>query len=60
MDVHGNLEERVKTQGVRVAERLELLRVLRQYGGVEQLADLVAQHDRSIEEAARKVQEVIR
>ena len=46
--------------GVRVAERLELLRVLRQHQGVEQLADLVAQHERAIEEAARRVQEMIR
>jgi len=60
MDVQEDLEERVKARGVRVAERLELLRVLRQHGGVEQLADLVAQHERSIEEAANKVQEVIR
>jgi hypothetical protein len=60
MDVQEDLEERVKARGVRVAERLELLRVLRQHQGVEQLADLMAQHERSIEEAATKVQEVIR
>jgi len=60
MDVHEDLEERVKARGVRVAERLELLRLLRQHQGVEQLADLVTQHECSIEEAAKKVQEVIR
>ena len=60
MDVYEDMEERVKSRGVRVAERLELLRVLRQHQGVEQLADVVAEHERAIEEAARKVQEVIR
>ena len=60
MDVQEPMEERVKARGVRVAERLELLRVLHQHQGVEQLADLMAQHERSIEEAAKKVQEVIR
>lgn len=60
MDVQEDLEERVKARGVRVAERLELLRVLQEHRGVEQLADLVAQHERSIEEAAKQVQEVIR
>lgn len=60
MDVQEDMEERVKARGVRVAERLELLALLRQHEGVEQLADFVAQHERAIEEASQKVQEVIR
>lgn len=60
MDVQEDMEERVQARGVRVAERLELLALLRQHEGVEQLADFVAQHERAIEEAAQKVQEVIR
>ncbi len=60
MDVYKDMEERVKARGVRVAERLELLALLRQHEGVKQLADLVSQHEHSIEQVARKVQEVIR
>ena len=60
MDVQEDMEERVKARGVRVAERLELLALLRQHEGVKQLADLVSQHERSIEQAAQRVQEVIR
>jgi len=60
MDVHDELEERVRMRGVRVRERLELLALLRQPRGAEKLAELVAEHERSIEEAARQVQEVLR
>ncbi len=45
---------------MRVEERLEILRALQKYDGGEQLASMVDQHERSIEEAARKVREVIR
>lgn len=60
MELHDELEERMKAEGVRVAERLELLRILGQHDGVEQLADLVDRHERAIEEATRKVREVLR
>lgn len=60
MDAYEALEERVKARGERVIERLELLRTLRQLDGAEQLAALVDRHERSIEEAAKKVREVLR
>ncbi len=60
MDVYEDLAEGVKAQGVRVAERLELLRILRQLEGALELTGLVDRHERSIEEAARKVWQVLR
>ena len=60
MDVYEDLEEGVKAQGVRVAERLELIRILRQLEGALDLAGMVDSHDRSIEEAAKKVWQVLR
>jgi DNA-binding transcriptional regulator of glucitol operon len=60
MNTYEDLEQRVKAQGVRVEQRLKLLRTLQKYSGGEQLADLVAEHERAIEEAARKVREVMR
>ncbi|TDJ74326.1 MAG: hypothetical protein E2O39_05025 [Planctomycetota bacterium] len=59
MDVHGDLAERVKASGERVAERLELLRILRQLEGAEELAELVEKHDSAIEAAARRVRDVL-
>lgn len=60
MDAYQDLEERVKARGVRVDERLAILEKLRQFDGGEQLAETVDQFERSIEEAARKVLQVIR
>ena len=60
MDVYGDLEERVKASGESVAERLELLRILRRPGGAEELAALVEKHDSAIEAAARRVMDVLR
>lgn len=60
MDAYQDLEERVKARGVRVAERLAILEKLRQFDGGEQLAETVDQFEDSIEEAARKVLQVIR
>ena len=60
MNAHQDLEEKVKARGVRVEERLEILRTLQKFGGGEELAGLVDQHERAIETAAKKVREVIR
>ncbi len=60
MNAYEDLEDKVKTRGVRVEERLEILRTLQKFGGGEELATLVDQHERAIEEAAKKVREGIR
>jgi len=60
MNAYEDLEEKAKARGVRVEERLEILRTLQKFDGGEDLAALVDQHERAIEEAARKVREVIR
>ncbi len=60
MNAYEDLEEKVKARGVRVEERLDILRTLQKFGGSEELAALVDQHERAIEEAAKKVREVIR
>jgi glutamate mutase epsilon subunit len=60
MNAYEDLEEKVKARGVRVKERLEILRTLQKFGGDEELAAMVDQHERAIEEAAKKVRKVIR
>ncbi len=60
MNAYEDLEEKVKARGVRVEERLEILRTLQKFDGAEQLADLVDEHERAIEKAAKTVREVIR
>ncbi len=60
MNAYEDLEEKVKARGVRVEERLEILRTLQKFGGGEELAAMVDQHERAIEMAAKKVREVIR
>ncbi len=60
MNAHEDLEEKVKARGVRVEERLEILRTLQKFGGDEELAAMVDQDERAIEEAAKKVRKVIR
>jgi glutamate mutase epsilon subunit len=60
MNAYQDLEEKVKARGVRVEERLEILRTLQKFGGSEELATLVDQHERTIEKAAKKVREEIR
>jgi hypothetical protein len=60
LNAYDDLEERVKARGVRVEERLEILRTLEKFGGPEQLANLVDEHERAIAAAAKKVREVIR
>ncbi len=60
MNVYNELATRVKASGVRVSERLEILRLLQELDGGEQLAAKVEQHERAIEAAARKVREVLR
>ncbi len=59
MNAYEDLEEKVKARGVRVEERLEILRTLQKFNGGEELATLVDQHERAIETAAKKVREVI-
>ncbi len=60
MTAYEDLEEKVKTRDVRVDERLEILRTLQKFGGDEELAAMVDQHERAIERAAKKVREMIR
>ena len=60
MNAYEDLEEKVKARGVRVEERLEILRTLQKFGIGEELAAIVDQHERAIEEAAKKVRAVIR
>ena len=60
MNAYEDLEEKVKARGVRIEERLEILRTLQKFGAGEELATMVDQHERAIEEAAKKVREVIR
>jgi len=60
LNAYEDLEEMVKARGVRVAERLEILATLQQLDGGAQLAEAVERHEHSIEEAARKVREVLR
>lgn len=60
MSTYEDLEQRVKAQGVRVEQRLNILRTLQKYNGGEQLIALVEGHERAIEDAARKVREVMR
>ena len=60
MNAYEDLEEEVKARGVRVEERLAILRTLQNFGGAERLAAMVDRHERAIEAAAKKVREVIR
>ncbi len=60
MNAYEDLEEKVKARGVRVEERLEILRTLQKFDGGEVLAAMVDRHEGSIETAAKKVREVIR
>jgi hypothetical protein len=60
LNAYEDLEEKVKARGVRVEERLDILRALQKFGGGEELAAMVDRHERAIENAAKKVREVIR
>ena len=60
MNAYKDLEEKVKARGVRVEERLAILRTLQKFDGGEQLAAMVDEHERAIEKAAKKVRELIR
>ena len=60
MNAYEDLEEKVKARGVRIEERLEILRTLQKFGGGEELAATVDEHERAIENAAKKAREVIR
>jgi len=60
MNAYEDLEEQVKARGVRVEERLEILRTLQKFDGGEQLAGMVDEHERAIEKAAKKVRELMR
>ena len=60
MNAYEDLEEKVKARGVRVEERLEILRTLQKFDGGEQLAGMVDEHERAIEKAAKKVRELMR
>jgi len=60
MNAYEDLEEKVKARGVRVEERLDILRALEKFDGGGELTAMVDQHERAIEEAAKKVREVIR
>ena len=60
MNAYEDLKRQVRVRGVRVEERLEILRTLQKYDGGEQLVAIVDEHESAIEEAARKVRELIR
>ena len=60
MNAYDDLKEKVKARGVRVEERLEILRTLQKFDGGEQLAAMADEHERAIEKAAKKVRVVIR
>jgi hypothetical protein len=60
LNAYEDLEEKVKSRGVRVEARLEILRMLKKFDGVEQLAAMVDEHERAIEGAARQVREMVR
>lgn len=60
MNAYEDLEAKVRARGVRVAERLAILAKLQHFDGSEQLAETLDQHERSIEQAAKKVRRVIR
>ncbi|MDX2312500.1 MAG: hypothetical protein QNL90_00365 [Gammaproteobacteria bacterium] len=60
MNAYEDLEEKVKTRGVRVEVRLEILRKLQKFEGAGQLASILDEHERAIEKAAKKVRALIR
>jgi len=60
MNAYEDLEEKVKARGVRIDERLEILRKLQKFDGGELLAAMVDERERSIERAAKKIRELIR
>ncbi len=60
MNAHQDLEAKVRARGVRVEERLAILARLQLFEGGDQLAELLEEHERAIEEAAKKVQTAIR
>lgn len=62
MTITTELEARVRERGVRVEERLALLRLMTEDGdhGAEQLRRRIAELEQRIREAARKVQGALR
>jgi hypothetical protein len=60
VNAYEDLEEKVKTRGVRVEVRLEILRKLQKFEGGGQLASILDEHERAIEKAAKKVRALIR
>jgi hypothetical protein len=60
VNAYEDLEEKVKTRGVRVEVRLEILRKLQKFDGGGQLASILDEHERAIEKAAKKVRALIR
>jgi hypothetical protein len=60
MTTFEELEERVRARGVRVEQRLRILAILQRPDGAERLAAQLDEHERAIEQAARKVRAVVR
>lgn len=60
MSAYEDLEQRIRARGVRVEQRLKVLKMLQQPDGAERLAAELDEHERAIEQAARKVRAVVR
>lgn len=60
MNSYERLEAAIKTRGVRIPERLALLRILQSHGGAEKLTETMQQHERAIKAAAQAAREAIR
>ena len=58
MNTYERLESEVKARGVRVAERLEIIRMLQSHDGTE-LVQTADKHQRAIQSAAKKVREAL-
>jgi len=60
MSITTELEARVRERGVRLEERLAVLRLLAESDGEEKLRRRVAELEQRIREAARRVREALR
>ena len=60
LNAYEDLEAKVRARGVRVEERLAILQKLQQFGGDEELAEMLDRYERSIEQAAKKVRGMLR
>jgi hypothetical protein len=59
MSAYEELREKVKQHGVRVPERLELLRILEEGDAQEELTQRIEERAQDMTEAAKKVKELL-